>query len=123
MTILADLIEMLAHLDWFERVDELARMMCGIRSWRFSIPRTCGWSGHHMEQMLRRYGIKIWGRNFNQSHLFFRVKLQQANWAEYLLWRNGIPVHSRPFNPQNRIYGMKHAPGSKPPRKRGIFSL
>jgi hypothetical protein len=117
------LLELLAHLDWFERVDEFAKMLRGVRSWRFSVPRSGGWSGHRIEQMLRRYGIEIWGRNFNRSHLFFRVKLQQANWAEYLLWRNGIPVHSRPFNPQNRLYGSKHAPPPKPPQEPGVLSL
>ena len=97
-----EIVEALARLDWFERVDELAREIGGQRSWRFAVSRHCGWSGHQMEKMLKRYGVEIWGRNFDRSQLFFRVRLEQANWAEYLLWRHGIPVLGEPFNPQNR---------------------
>ena len=107
-------LELIAHLDLFERVDELARALLGIRSWRFAIPRDCGWSGKQIERFLGRYGVDVWGRNFNSDYLFFRVKLRQANWAEYLMYRRGIPVHSPPFNPRNRLYGIRHSPGSEP---------
>ena len=95
------LVEFLAHLDWFERVDEIGRAVAGQRSWRFEIPRDCGRSGQQIEDMLKSFGIPIWGRNFNRTSLFFRVKRKQANWAEYLLWRHSIPVASKPFNPAN----------------------
>ena len=109
-----EIVEALAHLDWFERVDELGRMICGVRSWRFAIPRDCGWSGWQIEQMLQRHGIKLWGRNFNKRQLFFRVKREQANWAEYLLWRHGIPVQSEPFNPRNaEVQALEAMEGSR----------
>lgn len=92
----------LARLDWFERVGELARWLIGIRSWRFAVPRACGYSGEDIERLLRSKGVSLWGRSFNRQHLFFRVKLRQANWTEYLLWHNGIPVTSKPYNPRNR---------------------
>jgi hypothetical protein len=108
------LLDLLAHLDWFERLDEYLRSARGVRSWRFCVPRDCGWSGHQIEKFLRRYGIRIWGRNFSREHLFFRVKLRQANWAEYLLRRRDIPVCGPLFNPLNAEYGVRHAPGSEP---------
>ena len=108
------LVELIARLNWFERADELIRSVTGTASWRLAVPRACGWSGRDMEQLLRRHGVRIWGRNFDRHHLYFRVKLEQANWAEYLLWRRGIPVVSPPFNPMNRSYGLRHAPGSEP---------
>jgi len=109
------LLDTLAHLDWFERVDEWFRALCGVRSWRFKVPRDCGLSGHEIEQLLCRHGVSIWGRNFDQAHLFFRVKRCQANWAEYLLSRRGIPVQGPLFNPLNRSYRARHYPGSEPP--------
>ncbi len=109
------LLDLLAHLDWFERVGEIARWLGGVKSWRFYVPRNCGWSGQQIEQLLRRHGVKVWGRGFTHDNLFFRVKLQQANWAEYLLWRGGISVSGRPFNVRNRLYGRRYAPGSEPP--------
>ena len=108
------LLDLLAHLDWFERTDELFKSIIGIRSWRFCVPRCCGWSGYNIEQFLRQYGVKIWGRNFSADYLFFRVKLQQANWTEYLLWQCGVPVCGRPFNPRNQLYATHRSPVLEP---------
>lgn len=110
-----ELLDLIPHLDWFERLDELLRFICGDESWRFCVPRSCGLSGREIEQLLQRHGVMIWGRNFSRDHLFFRVKLNQANWAEYLLWRRGIPADSRPFNTKNQSYGRRHYPGTEPP--------
>ena len=71
-----------------------------------------------MERLLRRHGVKIWDRNFTRDCLTFRAKRRQANWAEYLLRRRGIPVLSRPFNPLNDEYARRHAPGSEPPSRK-----
>lgn len=71
-----------------------------------------------MERLLRRHGVKIWDRDFTRECLTFRVKRRQANWAEYLLRRRGIPVLSQPFNPLNDEYARRHAPGSEPPTRR-----
>lgn len=113
-----EVVTFLARLDWFERVDALIRRMWGVRSWRLRVPRDCGWSGYQIEQLLRRYGVKVWDRNLSSHHLSFRVRLQQANWAEYVLCRRGIPVCSPPFNPRNQEYRRWHAPGSEPGTRR-----
>lgn len=110
------LLDLLARLDWLERADELARSLLGVRSWRFCVPRRCGWSGYEIECLLRRHGVQVWGRGFSTEHLFFRVKWQQANWAEYLLWQHAIPVLSRPFNPRNRLYAVT-LPSAGPARR------
>jgi len=111
-----ELVEFLARLDWFERVDAVVRHLRGEDTWRFLIPRDCGWSGIEMEHLLGRHGVKIWDRGFTDDHLTFRVRHRQANWAEYLLRRRGIPVVSEPFNPLNDEYARRHAPGSELPR-------
>jgi hypothetical protein len=108
------LAEMIARLDLLERLDALARRLSGQRGWRIWVPRDCGWSGLEMEQLLDRYGVPVWDRGFTREHFVFRVKLRQANWAEYLLLRRGIPVVGQLFNPLNAEYGRRHAPGSEP---------
>lgn len=113
------LVEFVAHWDWFVYVGELGRWLMGVRSWRFAVSRDCETSGKDIEALLRRHGVQLWGRNFDRRHLFFRVKLQQANWAEYLLWRNGIAVSSPPFNKRNRL---ATAPSQNAPAKRAAAS-
>jgi hypothetical protein len=95
------LIEFLAKLDWFERVDEIFRAMKGEKSHRFAIDRWCGWAGQEIEDMLAENGIRIWGRAFDDDHLFFRVRVQQARWAEYLMARENLPMKSKPVDERN----------------------
>ena len=99
------IVDALARLDWFERLDAALKHLAGVRSWRFQIPRACGWSGHQIEQHLLRYGVRVWDRRVDEHCLTFRVKRQQADWAEYLLCRAGVPILGRLFNPRNRPGG------------------
>ncbi len=97
-------MDFIAHLDWLERLDALIKLLRWGRSWRFQVPRYGSLSGREIEQMLHRYGVKIWDRNFSKDSLFFRVKFKQARWAEYLLRRARVPVLSHPF--QHRKYDV-----------------
>jgi hypothetical protein len=112
---MSDLIDALASLNWIDRLDELLGDIQHGEHHKFFVPRDCGWSGWEMEQLLRRHGVTIWGRGFAPDCLYFSVKRRQANWAEYLLRRRGIPVVSRLVNPKNDEYAERHAPGSEPP--------
>ena len=102
-----NVIELLAKLNWFESLDAGARWLSGVRSWKFAVSRDCGWSGQQIESMLKKYGVKIWGRGFTHDTLTFRVNVKQANWAEYLLHQHTIPVYSRPLNPKNSDYAKR----------------
>lgn len=102
-----EFIDFIAKLNWFESLDTCLRWLCGAKSWEFTISRNCGWSGQQIETMLRHRGVKIWGRGFTHDTLVFRVDDKQANWAEYLLHQNAIPVLSRSFNPKNRHYAKR----------------
>jgi hypothetical protein len=93
---------------------ELVASLTGYNAWRFYVPRNCGWNGIAIERLLKRHGVKIWDRGFTHDYLTFCVKRRQANWAEYLLRRRGIPVWSLQFNPLNDEYARRHAPGSEP---------
>jgi hypothetical protein len=94
---------------------EFGRSLAGSNRWKFWVPRDAGWSGIEIERYLRRYGIVVWDRGFVGNDYYFSVKQRQANWAEYLLLRRGIPITGSLFNPLNRNYGEQHAPGDAPP--------
>ncbi len=104
---MSNLLEMVAKLNWFESLEAGVRWLSGVKSWKFIVSRNCGWSGQQIENMLRQYGISIWGRGFTHDTLTFRVNIKQANWAEYLLHQNTIPVYSRPLNPKNCTYAKR----------------
>ena len=95
-------------------IGEVGRTVVGQNRWQIYVPRSSSWSGAEIERFLRHYGIKIWGRGFAGSSIYFSVKERQANWAEYLLLRRGIPIDGPLFNPQNAIYGAQHTPGDRP---------
>ena len=93
---------------------ELARTAAGDGSWRFHIPRQEGLSGWEIERMLAQYGVAIWGRGFDAETIYFSVKREQVDWAEYLLKRRGVAVMTTPYNPLNDLYPQRHPPGSMP---------
>ncbi len=93
---------------------ELLRTATGGSSWRFYIPRQEGMSGWEIEKMLKEYGVAIWGRGFDADSIYFSVKREQVNWAEYLLKRRGIAVTTMPYNPLNDLYPQRHPSGSMP---------
>ena len=113
-----------AHADWAgasERsggagmLSEFGRTAVGSNSWTFRVPHNCGWTGTDIERYLNKYGIIVWGRRVTGNYLHFSVKERQANWAEYLMLRRGIPLVGRTFNELNPGYGLAHAPGDAPP--------
>ncbi len=127
----------LVHADWKKAAagppvvglaSELVQGVTGVTSWTFHIPRDSGWTGGDVESLLRHYAIIIWGRRMTGKHYILSVKTRQANWAEYLILRRGIPLDGSLFNPANAQYAMKYAPGDQPPAwadrdrtRRGFF--
>jgi len=76
----------------------------GIRSWTFYVPLDSSWSGAQIEKMLKRHGVKIWARMIHGGDLFFRVHKKQAEWAEYVLLRAGVPLKYRLYSQRNLQY-------------------
>lgn len=134
------LLDALAMLDWIDRIEglvssfinadwrgasrragvaglltETGRTLTGSNRWRIEVPREADWSGAEVERLLWHYRIKVWGRSFTDTTVCFYVKERQANWAEYLLLRRGIPVVGPLYNPANAVYARKYAPGDRPP--------
>lgn len=102
-----EIIDLIAKLNWYEWLETGAHWIAGEESRKFAVSRNCGWSGQQIEAMLRERGIKTWGRGFKNDLYTFHVSAKQANWAEYLIHQNSIPVYSRPVYPKNRYYAKR----------------
>jgi len=82
---------------------------------RISFLRAGDFTGAQVEMLLRRYGIRIWGRELDDAkELAFLVKQKQAIWAEYVLCRAGVPLTGELLDPRNEHYRQRHAPGAMP---------
>lgn len=68
-------------------------------------------SGHQVEDTLRHYGIRVWGRRITDDEVIMSVQARQANWAEHVLLRAGVifaPAHR--FNdPRATVWAGRHA--------------
>ncbi|MCD6291808.1 MAG: hypothetical protein J7M34_15030 [Anaerolineae bacterium] len=71
-------------------------------SWTFYIPYDAGWTGAEIEAILREKGIEISGRGIANNDIFFNVKKEQAEWAEYLMLKAGIPLEYGLYSTRNR---------------------
>jgi hypothetical protein len=117
------IVSSFVHADWKRAsrngpagiTAELGRTIAGANRWRIWVDRRSGWSGVEIERFLRKYGVAVWDRGFVGDNYYFSVKERQANWAEYLLLRRGIPITGPVFNQRNPTYGEQHAPGDAPP--------
>lgn len=118
------LVSTFIHADWegaYRRAGpvgiagEFLASLTGQNAWTLMVPEEAGWTGLEVERLLTRHGVRIWGRGFMGGHLYFHVKRRQARWAEYLLWRAGISVLSRPFDPRNQRYAERRPRASEPP--------
>jgi len=124
---LEGIVSTFLNADWevaFQRdglgglIAECMDCMTGANAPMIQVSRYSSWSGHAIEQLLQRHGVKIWDRGFLGENLYFRVKRRQAVWAEYLLLRAGVPVVSTLIDPRNREYTERFPPRSEPPTRR-----
>lgn len=101
--------------DFIDPIDAwIGRMLHGPMH-RFSFKRTNEFSGADVEMLLRRYGVRVWGREFDsKEELALLVKKSQASWAEYVLCRAGVPLTCKLVYARNAKYPEKHKPGSMP---------
>lgn len=82
---------------------------------RFSFVRQNEFSGIEVEHLLRKYGIRVWGREVTDAEeISFLVKRKQAIWAEYILCRAGVPLTCQLLDPRNAQYQQRHAPKTMP---------
>lgn len=65
-------------------------------SWTFFVPfdemLENGWSAWNVERLMNEHNIKHWGGMITNGEFYFTVKLERAQWAEYILLKNNIPL-------------------------------
>jgi hypothetical protein len=68
-------------------------------AWTFFVPYDRaigrGWSAARIEDLLAQHGIKMRGGLVHLGEYFFKVNLDQAAWAEYILASHGIPLQKK----------------------------
>ena len=72
---------------------EAMQAVLGTNAEPFFIPQRSDWKIGAVKELLARYGITaVWGVGYWNNELFFRVKGRQADWAQYVLLRAGVPL-------------------------------
>ena len=73
---------------------------------RFGIQANVGFDRGDIKRLLSKYGVESWGYIYNVAGdlIMLSVPQKQANWAYYLLQREGIPIL---FAPDEAIYSPK----------------
>jgi hypothetical protein len=124
--------EFLTLFDWITPAigvfESLANDPLQMNTWTFFIPYDealdAGWNANGIRRLMGKHGISYWGEQFAYPNgvFFFKVRLEQAQWAEYLLLRYGVPLHKR-FKGAPRVKGRRHfAKSSSPlPETRDTF--
>jgi hypothetical protein len=85
--------------------------------WTFFIPfneaKNLGWYPFQIRELLAGYGIKSWGDLIDGDELSFNVKLEQAQWAEYVLLRYGVPVNQKSLGAPRSSKKSNHSSNQK----------
>lgn len=81
---------------------------------RFTFDVDSGFTGYKVEKLLRRYGVRVWGRRVAGNQRSFLVKQSQAVWAEYILCRAGVPLFGPLLDPRNALYPGQHPDATMP---------
>lgn len=123
-------LKFLSLFDWISPTaaileDIFAGSLFSLDAWTFFIPFdeavNNGWSPFHITNLLARYGIKNWGSLFDGDEYSFKVKLEQAQWTEYVLLRHGVPIHEKSLGSpsskrkKSRTSGQNHQKSNKDP--------
>lgn len=101
-TDLKELFEFISIFDWITPtvgfIEDFINdpTLLGSNSWTFFIPYDesleAGWNAALIERLMKQHGIKTWGGQITGGEFFFSVKKEQAQWAEYLLLNNSVPI-------------------------------
>lgn len=85
--------------------------------YRFAIPRIDKggrFTLNEIEDLLKRYGVDVYGRTHDSQNMYFLVKRRQARWAEYLMLHAGVELRNPIFDQRNAGYAASHATGWMP---------
>jgi hypothetical protein len=94
----------LRHTDWQQAharaglwglLRAFVRALIGANAWPFFVKAGNGWSREQLAILLRSRGVASWGWGYSDGELFFRVRMRQAHWAQYVLLEQGVPLTRR----------------------------
>jgi len=102
--LLRTLVGSLAHTEWrrayarrgvWGLVIAAFEGVTGLNTWPILVRAGETWTPERIGSLLRQYGIRSWGWGYHGGEFYFRVRLRQAEWAQYLLLEEGVPVAGR----------------------------
>ena len=87
------LLEVGSAFDWISPAAAFVQGAVNGPSHTFLIDHaSCPLSGHEVEHLLRQRGVKTWGLMVVDGTLMITVKRNQAQWAQALLQKAGVPI-------------------------------
>ncbi len=98
------IVETLFHADWGAARQkhgvlglglEAAGSIAATNTYTFFVPLDSPWGGAEIGALLRSKGITMWGAAYANGEMFFRVRRQQADWAQYVMLQAGVPLLHR----------------------------
>jgi len=101
------ILEFLGNFDWISPLIALGETAVYGRGWAFFLGLDSGWTGAQCEKILKSKGVKVYGKCIAKGDAFFQVPTEQAEWAEYLLLREGAPLKYGLFSKKNREYATQ----------------
>jgi len=104
------ILELGTLFDWISPLVAAVQDVTNGPSHTFMMREDCGWSGREIANTLRRHGVKTWGHMIVNHSIMITVRRKQAQWAQYLLEREGIPI-------QYGLIAEKGSPVSHPARR------
>lgn len=79
------------------------KSLLGLDSWTFYVDAYGDWTGAQIQELLGRHGIRLVGwKDVLNGDIFFSVKLDQAEWAEYVMLEAGVPLKYGLYSARNR---------------------
>lgn len=110
-------LDSIAGFDLINPLDGLIGRLLHGRMHKFTF-NNLGYCGMDVEDMLRRYHIRMWGRDMSvKDEIGFLVKDEQAVFAEYIMCRAGVPLTCKLLNSRHQALFEKAQTqgGSLPP--------
>lgn len=107
-------LDLLDAVNWIDRLGGLVLSVYHGGAHTFTIDRTKH-TGGEVEALLKRYKVAVFGRRITDRYALFSVPRKQAEWAEYIMLRDGIDHEGPLLNPRNVEWAARHMPGQAPP--------
>lgn len=80
------------NADWISPLLSIIQDMANGPHHDFLVDWNSGWSANEIKRLLKKHGIKVWGVMVRHETIMFTVRKKQAQWAQYVLQKNGIPL-------------------------------